>query len=52
MLDWIRRAAEETFITEKCLKLYDAAKDKDTLKTLLSRQKPVYIDLHTEKWGA
>ncbi|MCB1563016.1 MAG: TIGR00730 family Rossman fold protein [Alphaproteobacteria bacterium] len=52
LLDWIRRAAEETFITEKCLKLYDAAKDKDTLKTLLSRQKPVYIDLHTEKWGA
>lgn len=51
LLHWIERAAQETFITEKCLKLYDTAPDKETLKALLSRQKPVHIDLHAEKWG-
>lgn len=48
---WLQRAAKETFITEKCLRLYDIADEEKTLRDLLSHQKTVHIDLHIGKWG-
>lgn len=51
LLAWFQKAAEEHFITQKCLKLYDTASTRDELNRLLSAQKPVEIDLHKEKWG-
>ncbi|MCD8571160.1 MAG: TIGR00730 family Rossman fold protein [Alphaproteobacteria bacterium] len=51
LLAWFEKAAEETFITQKCLTLYDAAPTRDELNRLLAAQKPAHIDLHKEKWG-
>lgn len=51
LLDWISAAARETFITEKCLLLFDTATSETALLEKLSAQKPVKIDLHREKWG-
>lgn len=51
LLAWFETAARETFITQKCLKLYDSAKDEQTLRSLLKQQEKVSIDLHAEKWG-
>jgi predicted Rossmann-fold nucleotide-binding protein len=50
-IEWLHSAADEHFITEKCLELYAVAKDKDTMDAALKNQKPVHIDLHREKWG-
>jgi uncharacterized protein (TIGR00730 family) len=52
LIAWIDRAADETFITQKCKLLfgvYDHAGDDMT--RLLSAQEYVHIDLHNEKWG-
>ncbi|HQX26561.1 MAG TPA: TIGR00730 family Rossman fold protein [Alphaproteobacteria bacterium] len=51
LLNWFERAALEHFITDKCLKLFDAAPDEKTLQDLLKNQHAVSIDLHKEKWG-
>lgn len=51
LLNWFKRAAKETFITQKCLDLYDSDVDRDTLITKLDTQKDIEIDLHGEKWG-
>ena len=51
LLRWMKTAAQETFITEKCLKLYSAAKTIEDLHFLLSQQSTAPIDLHKEKWG-
>ena len=51
LLQGIQNAARERFITEKCLMLFDAAADAETLKNLLENQGAVLIDLHKEKWG-
>jgi uncharacterized protein (TIGR00730 family) len=51
LLSWLKVAANEHFITPKCLLLSDTAKDKATLVEKLKIQKPVTIDLHAEKWG-
>jgi uncharacterized protein (TIGR00730 family) len=51
LLSWFQRAAQEHFITDKCLKLLDAAPDEKTLQDLLKNQHAVSIDLHKEKWG-
>ena len=48
---WLQRAAKETFITEKCLKLYQISNDEDNLRRMLKHQENVEIDLHLEKWG-
>lgn len=51
LLEAFQKAAQEHFITQKCLKLYDAADNEKELRALLGRQETVSIDLHTEKWG-
>lgn len=51
LLRWFETAALETFITQKCLTLYDTSSGRDELNGLLSAQKSVIIDLHKEKWG-
>ncbi len=50
--EWFLRAAKETFITQKCLKLYDISEEEDVLHRMLEQQENVHIDLHREKWGA
>ena len=52
LLDWIQQAAEEKFITPKCLQLFSVAEDEKRLDELLGSQLPVAIDLHADKWGA
>ncbi len=48
---WFERAALETFITPKCLKLYTIDDEETRLRETLKSQAPVTIDLHAEKWG-
>ncbi len=52
LLRWLERAAAETFITQKCLKLFDVGTDEAALRESLKHQSSVQIDLHREKWGA
>lgn len=51
LLRWIQNAQKETFITDKCLNLFDSAPSHASLNTKLSQQAPPSIDLHTDKWG-
>jgi len=51
LLRWFETAQRETFITPKCLKLFDSAADETSLNALLEHQENVSIDLHAEKWG-
>lgn len=51
LLKWFVTAAKEAFITEKCLKLFNAAADEESLREKLKNQGIVSIDLHREKWG-
>lgn len=48
---WFLRAAEESFITQKCLSLYAMDDDEQRLRETLKGQDSVEIDLHREKWG-
>lgn len=52
LLKWFEKAAEETFITKYCLKLYAAHENEQMLRAILANQESVHIDLHQEKWGA
>lgn len=51
LIAWFGKAAEEHFITEKCLQLFDVDEDEKNLREVLKDQAPVHIDLHKEKWG-
>lgn len=51
LLEWFKRAQKETFITEKCLKLYAAHENEEMLHVILQNQEHIHIDLHKEKWG-
>ncbi len=51
LLKWFDRAAQDTFITQKCLKLFDSAETREELRKKLSAQHHVDINLHAEKWG-
>lgn len=51
LIEWLRTAAKEHFITEKCLLLFDTDKDETKLRERLKAQPVVDIDLHKEKWG-
>lgn len=51
LLEWFKLAQRETFITPKCLKLFDTDRDEAALKKRLETQEDVHIDLHAEKWG-
>lgn len=51
LIQWIRKAAEEHFITGKCLKLFGAHESEKMLWAILKNQERVNIDLHVEKWG-
>lgn len=51
LLNWIKTAQAEKFITDRCTKLYDVAQDLADLKKKLAHQPAFDINLHTEKWG-
>ncbi len=51
LLSWIDTAAKETFITDKCLKLFATSDDEEELHRVLKNQEMVEIDLHAHKWG-
>lgn len=51
LLEWFETAQRETFITPKCLQLYDSDNNEAALKKRLETQENVHIDLHMEKWG-
>ncbi|MAF98797.1 MAG: TIGR00730 family Rossman fold protein [Micavibrio sp.] len=48
---WIRHAAKERFITEKCLQLFAIEEDEDTLMRKSRAPVRIEIDLHNDKWG-
>ncbi len=50
-LKWISRAADEKFITQKCLELFSAAGNTQDLRDAMAAQGEVIIDLHDKKWG-
>ncbi len=52
LLEWIGRAADEKFITEKCPELFESAPDeKSLMEALETDEGPIVIDLIHEKWG-
>lgn len=51
LIKWLNRAAEETFITQNCLKLFDSGHDEAALREVLKTQRYIEIDLHEAKWG-
>lgn len=51
LIKWFRVAAEEHFITQKCLKLFGAHESEKMLWAILKNQERIEIDLHAEKWG-
>ncbi len=51
LIQWVNRAAEETFVTPKCLGLFTEANNEKTLNERLGALKYVEIDLHNDKWG-
>ncbi len=51
LIEWIKRAAEEKFITPKCLKLFEVDNDRAALIEKMATSKDIHIDLHKEKWG-
>jgi uncharacterized protein (TIGR00730 family) len=51
LIQWLETAAQETFITQNCLKLFTVGDDEDRLRTTLKSQAYVEIDLHAAKWG-
>lgn len=52
LIAWLENAAQETFITQKCLKLFSVGEELDVLRHALEIQERVKIDLHQEKWGS
>ncbi|MCB1590902.1 MAG: TIGR00730 family Rossman fold protein [Alphaproteobacteria bacterium] len=51
LLEWVVRAQNERFISDRCMELFSVAPDRPSLEKKLKDQKPVKIDLATEKWG-
>lgn len=51
LLSWFESAEQETFITEKCLRLFDVETDEAALREKLNDQPTVHINLHEDKWG-
>jgi hypothetical protein len=51
LLEWFKRAAEETFITQNCLKLFTTGEEEASLREALKHQQYIEIDLHGSKWG-
>ncbi len=52
LIAWFYKAAEEKFITQKCLKLFTVGEELDVLRRALEIQETIKIDLHQEKWGS
>lgn len=51
LIEWMRLAQTEHFITDKCLKLFSSHESEDMLHVILKNQEKIVIDLHAEKWG-
>ena len=52
LIDWVRRARDERFITRKCPSLMTVRKTEAGLMAALERKEEVVIDLHRDKWGS
>lgn len=51
LLEWIKTAQKEKFITDHCTELFSVDRDLDSLNAKLDAQKKIQIDLHHDKWG-
>lgn len=51
LLEWIDRAEQEHFISDRCTQLFSVEKTPAELKKKLAAQKHIRIDLNSEKWG-
>jgi len=51
LLNWIKSAAIERFITQHCLELFTVGTNETALREELRNQEYVEIDLHEAKWG-
>ncbi len=51
LIEWVKVAAREKFITDKCPRLMAWAKTEKGLMDALERREKIVIDLHGEKWG-
>jgi len=51
LLDWVRIAAKERFITRHCPKLMTVRKTEKGLMKALEKIEHIVIDLHQDKWG-
>lgn len=51
LINWLEIAAQETFITKNCLKLFTVDENEESLREALKSQDYIEIDLHYAKWG-
>jgi len=51
LVQWLMKAAQEHFITDHCLKLFEVDAEHDVLEEKLAAHVHEVIDLHHEKWG-
>ncbi len=51
LIDWVKVAAKERFITKHCLGLMTIRKTERGLMNALERKEHIVIDLHRDKWG-
>lgn len=52
LINWIKTAEKETFVTSHSSLLFDIDENLDQLQEKLAHQNSPIIDLHNEKWGA
>ncbi len=51
LLQWVKKAHADHFITDACITLFDTDANEETLWTKLRKQTFTTIDLHQDKWG-
>ncbi len=51
LLEWVKIAAKERFITKKCPNLMTVRKTARGLMNALEKKEHIVIDLHRDKWG-
>ena len=51
LLEWVRVAAKERFITRQCPNLMTVRKTERGLMNALEKKERIVIDLHEDKWG-
>ena len=51
LIVWVKLAAKEHFITQKCPHLMTIRKTERGLMNALEKKEHIVIDLHRDKWG-